>query len=263
VSAYIPTNVISITDGQIYLEQDLFNAGVRPAINVGISVSRVGGDAQIKAMKQVAGSLRLNLSQYRELEAFAAFGSDLDAASAAALGRGVRLVELLKQSQYSPFPVAEEVVSIWLGTTGQIDSVPVADVLYHGGRSDQTVILTGGVRTPSDALAGPFAVAALRTVNVDLVLMGVHGMDPRAGFTTPNLLEADTDRALVEAGRRLVVVADHTKWGTVGLSRMARLDDAAVLVTDDGIAADVRSELEDEIETVLVAATRAAERGAS
>jgi F-type H+/Na+-transporting ATPase subunit alpha len=128
VSAYIPTNVISITDGQVFLESDLFNQGVRPAINVGISVSRVGGAAQIKAMKQVSGSLRLDLSQYRELEAFAAFGSDLDAASAAALGRGERLVELLKQSQYSPYPVAEEVVSIWLGTSGQLDSVPVADV---------------------------------------------------------------------------------------------------------------------------------------
>jgi F-type H+-transporting ATPase subunit alpha len=128
VSAYIPTNVISITDGQVFLESDLFNQGVRPAINVGISVSRVGGAAQIKAMKQVSGSLRLDLSQYRELEAFAAFGSDLDAASAAALGRGERLVELLKQSQYSPFPVAEEVVSIWMGTSGQLDDVPVADI---------------------------------------------------------------------------------------------------------------------------------------
>src|SRR4051794_5368062 len=128
ISAYIPTNVISITDGQVFLESDLFNQGVRPAINVGISVSRVGGAAQIKAMKQVSGSLRLDLSQYRELEAFAAFGSDLDAASAAALGRGERLVELLKQSQYSPFPGAEEVVSIWLGTSGQLDKVPVGDI---------------------------------------------------------------------------------------------------------------------------------------
>jgi F-type H+-transporting ATPase subunit alpha len=128
VSAYIPTNVISITDGQVFLESDLFNQGVRPAINVGISVSRVGGAAQIKAMKQVSGSLRLDLSQYRELEAFAAFGSDLDAASAAALGRGERLVELLKQSQGSPYPVAEEVVSIWMGTSGQLDTVPVGDV---------------------------------------------------------------------------------------------------------------------------------------
>ena len=128
VSAYIPTNVISITDGQVFLESDLFNQGVRPAINVGISVSRVGGAAQVKAMKSVSGSLRLDLSQYRELEAFAAFGSDLDDASARALGRGGRLVELLKQSQGAPQPVEEQVVSLWLGTTGQLDAVPVGDI---------------------------------------------------------------------------------------------------------------------------------------
>ncbi len=128
VSAYIPTNVISITDGQIFLETDLFNSGVRPAINVGISVSRVGGSAQVKAMKKVSGTLRLGLSQYRDLEAFAAFASDLDAASRAQLDRGARLVELLKQGQYSPFPVEREVVSVWAGTTGQIDDVPLADV---------------------------------------------------------------------------------------------------------------------------------------
>ncbi|HEY5199788.1 MAG TPA: F0F1 ATP synthase subunit alpha [Acidothermaceae bacterium] len=128
VSAYIPTNVISITDGQIFLETDLFNSGVRPAINVGISVSRVGGSAQIKAMRSVAGRLRLDLAQFRELEAFAAFGSDLDAASRSQLERGSRLVELLKQAQYSPFPVEQEVVSIWAGTTGQLDDVPVVDI---------------------------------------------------------------------------------------------------------------------------------------
>jgi F-type H+-transporting ATPase subunit alpha len=128
VSAYIPTNVISITDGQIFLETDLFNSGVRPAINVGISVSRVGGNAQVKAMKKVSGTLRLGLSQYRDLEAFAAFSSDLDAASRAQLDRGARLVELLKQGQYSPFPVEREVVSVWAGTTGQIDDVPIGDV---------------------------------------------------------------------------------------------------------------------------------------
>ncbi|MGV0853753.1 F0F1 ATP synthase subunit alpha [Mycolicibacterium phlei] len=128
ISAYIPTNVISITDGQCFLESDLFNQGVRPAINVGVSVSRVGGAAQIKAMKEVAGSLRLDLSQYRELEAFAAFASDLDAASKAQLDRGARLVELLKQPQYSPLPVEEQVVSIFLGTQGHLDSVPVEDV---------------------------------------------------------------------------------------------------------------------------------------
>src|SRR5689334_2124263 len=128
VSAYIPTNVISITDGQIFLETGLFNSGVRPAINVGISVSRVGGSAQIKAMRSVAGRLRLDLAQFRELEAFASFSSDLDAASRATLDRGQRLVELLKQGQYSPYPVEREVVSIWLGTTGKLDKVPVPDV---------------------------------------------------------------------------------------------------------------------------------------
>ncbi len=128
ISAYIPTNVISITDGQIFLETDLFNSGVRPAINVGQSVSRVGGSAQVKAMKKVAGQLRLSLSQFRDLEAFAAFASDLDAASRAQLDRGARLVELLKQPQYTPFPVEEEVVSIWAGTTGQLDDVPVEDI---------------------------------------------------------------------------------------------------------------------------------------
>ena len=128
VSAYIPTNVISITDGQCFLETDLFNSGVRPAINVGISVSRVGGSAQPKAMKKVAGSLRLNLAQFRELEAFAAFGSDLDKASKAQLERGSRLVELLKQPQNDPFPMNKAVVSIWAGTTGELDDVPVEDI---------------------------------------------------------------------------------------------------------------------------------------
>ena len=128
ISAYIPTNVISITDGQVFLESDLFNQGVRPAINVGVSVSRVGGAAQIKAMKEVAGSLRLDLSQFRELESFAAFASDLDATSKAQLDRGERLVELLKQPQYRPSPVEEQVISIFLGTGGHLDSVPAEDV---------------------------------------------------------------------------------------------------------------------------------------
>jgi len=149
ISAYIPTNVISITDGQCFLETDLFNQGVRPAINVGVSVSRVGGAAQIKAMKEVAGSLRLDLSQYRELEAFAAFASDLDATSKAQLERGARLVELLKQPQYQPMPVEEQVVSIFLGTGGHLDSVPVEDVrrfetelLDHMRASEQKMLAT-------------------------------------------------------------------------------------------------------------------------
>ena len=128
VSAYIPTNVISITDGQIYLESNLFNAGVRPAINVGISVSRVGGNAQIKAMKKVAGTLKLDLAQYRELEAFAKFGSDLDKSTLRTLAKGSRLVELLKQGQYAPVNIERQVVSIYLGTNGYLDSIAVSDV---------------------------------------------------------------------------------------------------------------------------------------
>jgi F-type H+-transporting ATPase subunit alpha len=125
VSAYIPTNVISITDGQIYLEPNLFNAGVRPAINVGISVSRVGGNAQIKAMKRVAGRLRLDLAQYRELEAFAKFGSDLDKSTQQTLRRGSHLVELLKQDQYIPMAVEKQVVSMFTGTNGYLDELPL------------------------------------------------------------------------------------------------------------------------------------------
>jgi F-type H+-transporting ATPase subunit alpha len=124
VSAYIPTNVISITDGQIYLEGDLFYAGIRPAINVGLSVSRVGGSAQIKAMKQIAGSLRLDLAQYRELAAFAQFGSELDAATQAQLNRGSKLVELLKQDQYLPVPVEEQILILFAGVNGYLDEVP-------------------------------------------------------------------------------------------------------------------------------------------
>jgi F-type H+-transporting ATPase subunit alpha len=128
VSAYIPTNVISITDGQIYLEADLFNSNVRPAINVGLSVSRVGGSAQVRAMRQVAGTLRLDLAQYRELAAFAQFGSDLDKASAAQLNRGRHLVEILKQDQYQPLPVEKQIVIIFAGTNGYLDDLPVEDV---------------------------------------------------------------------------------------------------------------------------------------
>ncbi len=131
VSAYIPTNVISITDGQIYLEPSLFFAGVRPAINVGLSVSRVGGAAQTKAMKQVAGRLRLDLAQYRELEAFAKFGSDLDKSTLAQLNRGIRLVELLKQPQYVPMPAEKEVMSLYAGTRGHLDNVPVNKVAEY------------------------------------------------------------------------------------------------------------------------------------
>lgn len=131
VSAYIPTNVISITDGQIFLESDLFYAGIRPAINVGISVSRVGGSAQIKAMKQIAGRIRLDLAQYRELEAFAQFGSELDKATQAQLARGQRTVEVLKQPQYSPMPVEEQILQIFMVTNGYLDDVPVEDIIEY------------------------------------------------------------------------------------------------------------------------------------
>jgi len=128
VSAYIPTNVISITDGQIFLESDLFYQGIRPAVNVGISVSRVGSSAQIKAMKQVAGSIKLELAQYREMAAFAQFGSDLDAATQRLLNRGARLTELLKQPQFSPMPVEEQVISIYAGVRGYLDKIAVNQV---------------------------------------------------------------------------------------------------------------------------------------
>ena len=133
VSAYIPTNVISITDGQIFLQSDLFNANQRPAVDVGISVSRVGGDAQVKSIKKVSGTLKLELAQYRSLQAFATFASDLDAASRRQLSRGARLTELLKQPQYSPYPVEEQVVSIWAGTKGKLDTIDVDDVLRFEG----------------------------------------------------------------------------------------------------------------------------------
>jgi len=149
VSAYIPTNVISITDGQIFLQSDLFNANQRPAVDVGISVSRVGGDAQVKSIKKVSGTLKLELAQYRSLEAFAMFASDLDAASRRQLARGARLTELLKQPQYSPYPVEEQVVSIWAGTNGKLDEVPVEDILrferelldYLGRNTDVLTVL--------------------------------------------------------------------------------------------------------------------------
>ena len=128
VSAYIPTNVISITDGQIYLEPDLFYANVRPAVNVGISVSRVGGNAQVKAMKKVAGRLKLDLAQYRELEAFAQFGSDLDKSTQAQLSRGARLVEILKQGLHDAYPVENQVAIIWVATNGLLDAVAVEDL---------------------------------------------------------------------------------------------------------------------------------------
>jgi DeoR/GlpR family transcriptional regulator of sugar metabolism len=138
------------------------------------------------------------------------------------------------------------------GLTVVTNSVPVADVFRQAGRADQTIILTGGVRTPSDALVGPFAVAAIRSIHVDLVFVGIHGMDARSGFTCPNLQEADTDRALIEAGRRLVIVGDHSKWGVVGISSIARLDQADILITDAGLAAEARAVLAESVGRLIV-----------
>jgi len=129
------------------------------------------------------------------------------------------------------------------GLTVLTNSVPVADALYREGRPDQTVILSGGVRTPSDALVGPFAVEVIRSLHVDMVFMGTHGIDARTGFTTPNILEAETNRALIEAGRRLVVLADHTKWGIVGISSVARLEEAETIITDCGLDPAAQSQL--------------------
>jgi DeoR/GlpR family transcriptional regulator of sugar metabolism len=155
------------------------------------------------------------------------------------------------------YAIARRLVDI-PGLTVVTNSPRAADILHEAGRSDQTIILTGGVRTPSDALVGPFAVAALRSVHLDLVMMGVHGMDEHSGFTSPNLLEAETDRTLVEAGRRLVVVADHTKWGVVGLSSIARLDQADVLITDGHLGPEAREILASRVRELVEATPLAA-----
>ncbi|MFF5204754.1 DeoR/GlpR family DNA-binding transcription regulator [Streptosporangium sp. NPDC000396] len=139
------------------------------------------------------------------------------------------------------------------GLTVVTNSVRVADVFHRSGRADHTVVLTGGVRTPSDALVGPVAVAAIRLLNVDLLLLGVHGMSTHAGFTTPNLMEAETDRALVEAASRLVVLADHTKWGTIGISTIAQLGEADVLVSDAGLSPFARQALADHVGDLVIA----------
>jgi DeoR/GlpR family transcriptional regulator of sugar metabolism len=152
------------------------------------------------------------------------------------------------------YALARRLVDV-AGLTVVTNSVPVADVLHRASRADQTIILTGGVRTPSDALVGPFAVAALRTIHLDQVFLGVHGMDPRSGFTTPNVLEADTDRALAAAGRRLIVVADSSKWGVIGISSIARLDEADTLVTDAGLDPAAREIAAERVRELLIAAS--------
>ena len=164
VSAYIPTNVISITDGQIYLESDLFFSGIRPAVNVGLSVSRVGGSAQTKAMKSVAGTLRLDLAQYRELAAFAQFGSDLDPASQAALARGIRMTEMLKQNQYSPLAVEEQVVVLFAGINGFVDDYPVSELKRY-----ESELLSFLKSSKSEVLDGVRTVGKLDDANEQAV----------------------------------------------------------------------------------------------
>jgi F-type H+/Na+-transporting ATPase subunit alpha len=188
ISAYIPTNVISITDGQIFLETDLFASGVRPAINVGTSVSRVGGSAQVKAMRSVSGRLRLDLAQFRELEAFSAFASDLDKASRAQLDKGVRLVELLKQPQYSPYSVVDEVIVIWAGTTGQLDDVPVGDV-----RRFEAEFLPWIKRHRSDSYTAIESSGLLNDDNIESLKSGIDEFKElfRSGDTGIKVNEAE------------------------------------------------------------------------
>ncbi|MFL5675708.1 MAG: DeoR/GlpR family DNA-binding transcription regulator [Chloroflexota bacterium] len=177
--------------------------------------------------------------------------AEKDAIADAAVGLAEPGMAVAVSAGTTTYALAQRLANV-PGITVVTNSIQVADVLHRAGRPDQTIILTGGVRTPSDALVGPFAVAALRTVHVDLVFVGVHGMDPRSGFTCPNLLEADTDRALIEAGRRLVVVTDHSKWGVIGISSIARLDQADTLVTDAGLSAEARLILGGAVRELIV-----------
>jgi F-type H+-transporting ATPase subunit alpha len=174
VSAYIPTNVISITDGQIYLESDLFNSGIRPAINVGLSVSRVGGAAQTKAMKKVAGTLRLDLASYREMEAFAQFASDLDKSTQRQLSRGQRLVELLKQGQYKPMPVEQQVLVLFAATKGYTDDVPVTKIASY--ERELIAYFEGEQKSVMDELR---AVQALDDSVVDGLKKGLTSFNTR------------------------------------------------------------------------------------
>jgi DeoR/GlpR family transcriptional regulator of sugar metabolism len=185
-----------------------------------------------------------------------------DAIADAAVGLIVPGTAIGISAGTTTYALARRLIDV-AGLTVVTNSVPVADVLHRAGRSDQTIILTGGVRTPSDALVGPFAVAALRTIHLDQVFMGVHGMDPQSGFTTPNVLEADTDRALVASARRLVVVADSSKWGVIGISSIARLDEADTLVTDSGLRDEARAIAAEQVREVVIAPVGDGTAGAS
>jgi F-type H+-transporting ATPase subunit alpha len=201
VSAYIPTNVISITDGQIFLQSDLFNADQRPAVDVGISVSRVGGDAQIKAMKKVSGTLKLELAQYRSLEAFAMFASDLDAASRAQLQRGAVLTELLKQPQYSPYAVEDQVAVVWAGTKGKLDDVAVEDVKRFESE------LLDHLRRKTDVLSTILESGKLESDTEEALSAAVD--DFRAGFQKSDgsaLVGGSTDDEDVDVEQAQIVV---------------------------------------------------------
>ena len=186
-------------------------------------------------------SVKSTLMQSEKTLIAAAAASLVTPGTAIAISAGTTTFELAKHLTDVP------------GLTVLTNSVPVADVLHMDGRPYQTVILSGGVRTPSDALVGPFTVDFIRSLHVDSVFMGTHGMDPRSGFTTPNILEAETNRALIDAGRRLIVLADHTKWGVVGISSVGRLEDADTIVTDTGLDASGRSQITTAVRRLLLA----------
>jgi DeoR/GlpR family transcriptional regulator of sugar metabolism len=186
---------------------------------------------------------------------FAAKSSLMQAEKLAIAGAAASLVEpgtaIALSAGTTTFAMARHLTDI-PGLTVLTNSVPVADVLYKDGRPDQTVILSGGVRTPSDALVGPFAVEVIRSLHVDMVFMGTHGMDARSGFTTPNILEAETNKALIETGRRLVVLADHTKWGTIGISSVGKLEGADTIITDTGLDDFARSQLSANVHRLIL-----------
>ncbi|MCW3818027.1 DeoR/GlpR family DNA-binding transcription regulator [Micromonospora sp. DR5-3] len=204
-------------------------------------LAKVHGGATLAGSTDEPGFRAKSVRQSTEKAAIAARAAQLVRPGAAvALSAGTTTAELARRLVDVP------------GLTVVTNSLPVAEILHVGGRPDQTVVLTGGVRTPSDALVGPLAVAALGALHLDLLFLGVHGISERAGFTTPNLMEADTNRALVAAADRLVVLADHTKWGTVGISSIVGLDAADVLVTDDRLAPEARRVLEERVGELLV-----------
>ncbi|MFI7021653.1 DeoR/GlpR family DNA-binding transcription regulator [Micromonospora sp. NPDC049900] len=211
-------------------------------------LAKVHGGATVAGSTDEPGFQAKSVRQQAEKAAIAARAARLVHPGAAiALSAGTTTAELARR--------LVDVPSLTVVT----NSLPVADILHDQGRDDQTVVLTGGVRTPSDALVGPLAVTAVRSLHLDLLFLGVHGVTDRAGFTTPNLLEAETNRALVAAADRLVVLADHTKWGTVGLSAIAPLSDAHVLVTDDRLAPEARRLLADRVGELLVVPTSGSE----